>query len=74
MLFVDPDHFSRADVSNWCTWRLATRSPTYGTREFAEAGGLMSYGPNVADAYRQVGVYTGRLLKGTSLRTYRSCN
>jgi putative tryptophan/tyrosine transport system substrate-binding protein len=34
------------------------------SRDFPEAGGLMSYGPNVADTYRQVGVYTGRILKG----------
>jgi putative ABC transport system substrate-binding protein len=34
------------------------------SREFPEAGGLMSYGPNVADTYRQVGVYTGHILKG----------
>jgi putative tryptophan/tyrosine transport system substrate-binding protein len=41
------------------------RVPTiYEFREFAAAGGLMSYGTNLADAYRQIGVYTGRVLKG----------
>jgi putative ABC transport system substrate-binding protein len=37
---------------------------TYGLRDFAEIGGLMSYGASLADAYRHMGVYTGRILKG----------
>ncbi len=41
------------------------RLPTiYGRREFVVAGGLLSYDTNLADAYRQIGTYTGRILKG----------
>ena len=49
---------------------LATRHVlpmTSGTREIVEAGGLMSYGGNIADAFRQMGVNVGRILKGAKL-------
>jgi len=46
---------------------LATRHAipvVFQSREWAEAGGLMSYGANVSETYRKVGVYAGRILRG----------
>ena len=47
---------------------LATRHsvPTiYGWREYIAAGGLLAYGASLADSYRQTGIYTSRILKGS---------
>jgi putative tryptophan/tyrosine transport system substrate-binding protein len=59
----DPFFFSRRDRVVTVVAHHAVPA-IYQFREFAAAGGLMSYGTNLADAYRQVGVYTGRILKG----------
>jgi putative tryptophan/tyrosine transport system substrate-binding protein len=52
----------RFQVVHWASYHRVPA--TYSGRLYAEIGGLMSYGASVADAMRQMGVYTGRILKG----------
>jgi len=64
-LFIAPDSLftvRRVQLAHLTT-RHAIPAISF-SREFAEVGGLMSYGSNQSDNYRQVGVYTGRILKG----------
>jgi putative tryptophan/tyrosine transport system substrate-binding protein len=66
-LFVAPDGFFNARRVQLATLAAHHRIPAaYPTREVVEIGGLMSYGTDLLDMYRQVGVYTGRILKGAN--------
>jgi ABC-type uncharacterized transport system substrate-binding protein len=66
-LFVAPDGFFNARRVQLATLAAHYRIPAaYPTREVVEIGGLMSYGTDLLDMYRQVGVYTGRILKGAN--------
>jgi putative ABC transport system substrate-binding protein len=64
-IFVAPDAFFVTRRVQLALLAMLHRIPvTYAIRPFAEAGGLMSYGASLTDAYRQTGGYTGRILKG----------
>jgi ABC-type uncharacterized transport system substrate-binding protein len=65
-LFIAP----QADFRNWRPQILALAErhalpASFSNSDFVRAGGLMSYGPNQIDSYREAGTYTGRILKGT---------
>jgi len=64
-LFIAPDGFFSSRRVQFATLAAHHRVPAaYALREFVEAGGLMSYGTDIVDMFRQVGVYTGQILKG----------
>jgi putative tryptophan/tyrosine transport system substrate-binding protein len=60
---ADPVFLSRLQHLNAAAARRSIPA-MYVTRQYVEGGGLISYGANVADAYREVGVYAGKILKG----------
>jgi putative tryptophan/tyrosine transport system substrate-binding protein len=64
-IFIGQDAFfngRRLQLANWAARQALPM--TSGSRDICEVGGLMSYGSNIVDVYRQQGVYVGRILKG----------
>jgi putative ABC transport system substrate-binding protein len=65
-LLITGDSFFTGRLVQLATLTAANKIPTtYVNRDFVAAGGLMSYGTDLADLFHQVGVYTGKILKGT---------
>jgi putative ABC transport system substrate-binding protein len=65
-LFITGTPFFNSRRVQLVQWAAHYRIPTtYGSRAYPEIGGLMSYGTYVPETYRQAGLYTGRILRGT---------
>ena len=66
-LFVGGDTFFTSRRVQFATLAASNRIPAASnSREFVEAGGLMSYGTSIAASFHQVGLYTGQILKGAN--------
>ena len=64
-LYVAADPLANSSRVRINTLALAARLPTMqGVREYVDAGGLMSYGPNIADGYRRAADYVDKILRG----------
>jgi putative ABC transport system substrate-binding protein len=64
-LVIGADPYFDSQLGKFAALAARVGMPTIHTlREFVTSGGLMSYGPDLADAYRLVGIYTGRILNG----------
>jgi putative ABC transport system substrate-binding protein len=65
-LLIGADQFFLVERHNIAARVARIRLPAvYASRELADAGGLVSYGSNIPNSYRQAGIYVGRILKGT---------
>jgi putative ABC transport system substrate-binding protein len=65
VLLVSPSSFFASQRTKIVAMAAQHRVPAlYFERDFAEAGGLMSYGPDLSEQYRQLGIYAGRILSG----------
>jgi putative tryptophan/tyrosine transport system substrate-binding protein len=62
---ADPLFLNRRDLLIALTMRHAVPA-IFAYRDFARSGGLLSYGPSITDAHRQLGIYTGRILRGAN--------
>ena len=74
-LIVSPDGYLFSRREQIVTLTARDKVPTiYDRRDYVTAGGLMSYGADLAGAYRQIGVYAGRILRERNRPTCRSCS
>jgi putative ABC transport system substrate-binding protein len=71
-LVIGPDNFFNSRSEQLAALALRRQIPAiYQYREFVAAGGVMSYGGNLTDAYRLIGAYSGRVLNGERPPTCR---